>query len=924
MEVKNLENKINKTERELDILTQKKTNLQEVRKSKIEGIILRSRARWASQGEKVTKYYCNLEKRHYVSKQMFKLTDKEGKTITDTDSMLKETRQFYRDLYTKKDLPDFSLDTYVTLPTLEEDEAQSLEGLIDIKEASTVLKNMKNGKSPGSDGFTVDFFKFFWNKIGHFVVKSLNDGFHNKKMSITQREGIIICIPKGEKPREFLKNWRPISLLNVVYKIGSACIANRIKKTLPKLINEDQTGFVQGRYIGDNIRLIYDMIHYLEKENKPGLLVSIDFEKAFDSIDWNFMFKVLKRYGFGNDLIQWISSFYNDIKSSVIVNGKISQSFSVERGCRQGDPISPYLFILCAEVLACKIREDEEIKAIRIGNIDYKISQFADDTNFLLNGDRHSFEKLFLQLDRFANISGLKLNHEKTVNVWLGSKTNSQTIFLPHLNMTWNPPKYKILGLWFTNNLENMIELNLNDKFYEIKTLFNTWLKRTSTPIGRSVILKSLILSKLIYLWILLPNPPQNLITNLQKEIFEFIWDKKRDKIKRSMSIKHFKEGGLNIPDIKTYIQALKLTWLKKIHKENPPKWVHILQTESSDDLNFDQNGPATYTKKNLNPFWTNVFEAYDNLNYNAHPETPQEILAEPIFNNGKFKIGNQMINLNDWRVREINQVKHLVKEDGSFLTLQEFEQKYNFTPRPLQFLGCIRTVKKYIKTKNIKLENNETQVSSKLNALVIDGPRGSKHIYNAFINFKNIPTAWKNWEILIEKTVDWKKVCFLMNKIKETKLKWFQIKIIHRILVTNSILSSMGIKPNNHCNFCMQERDTVLHYLYKCVHVQSFWNEFIEMLKDLCPHCERLTLNPSLIIFGREENTLTDECFDFILMHAKFFIYKCRLNNNRPRIEQFKTELRYIYSIDKYVHSIEMSKDKFNRKWLLYKRLIE
>ena len=107
-------------------------------------------------------------------------------------------------------------------------------------------------------------------------------------------------------------------------------------------------------------------------------------------------------------------------------------------------------------------------------------------------------------------------------------------------------------------------------------------------------------------------------------------------------------------------------------------------------------------------------------------------------------------------------------------------------------------------------------------------------------------------------------------------------------------------------------------------MYVQSFWNEFINMLKDLCPHCERLTLSPSLILFGREENTRTDECFDFILLHAKFFIYKCRLNNNRPRIEHFKNELKYVYSIDKYVHSIEMAQDSFDRKWMLYTRLIE
>ena len=262
--------------------------------------------------------------------------------------------------------------------------------------------------------------------MGIFIIRSLNEGFETGKMSITQREGIITCIPKGDKPREFLKNWRPISLLNVKYKIGSACIANHIKQVLPQLINEDQTGFVPGRYIGDNLRLLYDIMHYLQNENLPGLLVSIDFEKAFDSVNWNFMGKVLKRFGFGKDIIQWISAFYCDIKSSIIVNGQASSSFMIERGCRQGDPISPYLFILCAKILACMIREDENIKSIKVENTEFKISQFADDTTFLFEGDKKSFENLFKHLHSFGEISGLKLNADKTNNVWVGSRINSE------------------------------------------------------------------------------------------------------------------------------------------------------------------------------------------------------------------------------------------------------------------------------------------------------------------------------------------------------------------------------------------------------------------------------------------------------------------------------------------------------------------
>ena len=169
-------------------------------------------------------------------------------------------------------------------------------------------------------------------QLGSFVVRSLNGGFRKGELSTTQKEGVIICIPKGDKSKDLIKNWRPVSLLNVVYKLGSACIAKHLKSVLPSLISEDQTGFMTNRYIGNNIRLIYDLISYLYRENKPGLLLCLDF----DSVDWKFMFKVLRAFGFWSDICQWISMFYKDIKSSVTVNRQLSQCFAIQRGCRQG------------------------------------------------------------------------------------------------------------------------------------------------------------------------------------------------------------------------------------------------------------------------------------------------------------------------------------------------------------------------------------------------------------------------------------------------------------------------------------------------------------------------------------------------------------------------------------------------------------
>jgi len=203
---------------------------------------------------------------------------------------------------------------------------------------------------------------------------------------------------------------------------------------LPKLINDDQSGYIAGRYIGNNIRFIYDLINYLNVSKKPGLLLSIDFEKAFDSVDWKFMHKVLKAFGFGPDICKWISLFYTNIKSAVIVNGKVTQWFEVKRGCRQGDPVSAYLFILCAEILATMMRNNVDIKGINIKYSENKISQLADDKQIFLEGDEASFKNTIMS-EIFEKTSGFKIHFDKCEVVWLGCKKNSKVIFMPELKI---------------------------------------------------------------------------------------------------------------------------------------------------------------------------------------------------------------------------------------------------------------------------------------------------------------------------------------------------------------------------------------------------------------------------------------------------------------------------------------------------------
>ena len=186
------------------------------------------------------------------------------------------------------------------------------------KECFEALKEMKNNKSPGSDGITTEFYKIFWTTIKTFYIKSINYSYTNGSLTTLQKQGIITLLPKKDKDLTSLNNWRPITLLNIDYKIATKSIATRMKKVLISLIENSQTGFLKGRYIGENIRTIIEVIDKLNESNEPGLIFFADFEKAFDSIDHGFIFKCLTYFNFGDSFVEWVKLFYNDSQSCIV------------------------------------------------------------------------------------------------------------------------------------------------------------------------------------------------------------------------------------------------------------------------------------------------------------------------------------------------------------------------------------------------------------------------------------------------------------------------------------------------------------------------------------------------------------------------------------------------------------------------------
>ena len=198
-------------------------------------------------------------------------------------------------------------------------------------------------------------------------MQSLNYPFEYGELSNSQKQAVITLVEKRGKDKRQIKNWRPISLINVDAKIASKTLARRLENVLHEIIHFDQSAFVKGRTIFDAIRTIDDVIEHTMNRDISGILVAIDYEKAFDSLDFSSLIRVLHAFNFGRSFIQWVRVLYNKISSCVMYNGFAIGPFSLSREVRQGDPLSPYLFILALEILAIEIRNDNNIQGIRIG-----------------------------------------------------------------------------------------------------------------------------------------------------------------------------------------------------------------------------------------------------------------------------------------------------------------------------------------------------------------------------------------------------------------------------------------------------------------------------------------------------------------------------------------------------------------------------
>ena len=539
-----------------------------------QGHMVRSRVTHIEEFEKPTKYFLNLEKLSQEIKHIRSL--KVGcKFVYDPEEILNEQKLFYSKLYTENSntiLPkcdEFLQKLDESIPKLSMDTKNFCDSDLTFKEITSAVSSLANNKSPGPDGLPAEFYKFFWTDIGQIVAKTYFNAFKNGSLIGSQNHGIISIIPKKDKDLTQLSSWRPLSLLNTDYKIIAKVLSNRLKKALLEVINADQIGYMENRQCAENTRLIADIIDFSQLNKHPCIILLIDFEKAFDNVRWSFLKKVLKHFGFGPSFQKWISVLYAKSESCVTNNGYLSSYFKLSRGIRQGCPISAMLFLLVAEIAAILIRKSNDVKGIVVKGEVIKLCQLADDTTLFLT-DQQSVKSALEIFDDFHKYSGLKLNKPKTV----AFTVKGSDLCLEDCNMgiTCSDKPFKTLGVWFSNDNEEMLRLNTSNKISLITSILNSWCSRRLSLKGKITVIKSLVLPH-IYSLSSVISMSQNTIKMLDRKVYDFLWSNKKHLVSKSTMQLPVGLGGLKMVSIKSICNTAHIMFVKRLCNNLNAKW---------------------------------------------------------------------------------------------------------------------------------------------------------------------------------------------------------------------------------------------------------------------------------------------------------------------------------------------------------------
>ena len=842
-------------------------------------------------------------------------------------------KTYYEELYTQtptssEEETKLFLDR-LDLPSIGVTQNKTITRTINMEEIKAAIGRAKTGKTPGSDGFPSEWYKKFEKELSPLLCSTFNWVKENDSTPPSWKEAVITVLPKPGKDKTFCQNFRPISLLNVDYKLYTSILSERIQSFISDMIDEDQAGFILGRKTQDNIRRSLHIMHKINNNKIPAAMVSLDARQAFDKVSHRFLFLTLERFGFNERAIQCIKTLYVNPTARIKVNGSLTDRFDIEQGCRQGCNLSPSLFAFFIEPLAQMIRENERIEGIEMNGEKHVVSLFADDVLVHLKNPLESFEHLLQTLDQFTLYSGYTLNKSKTQILMLNCKPNQK---LKDMDINWKAKSIRYLGINIPKKLSKLYVSNYDDIDNNIKKDIERW---STYPMGfsdRIQAIKMNVLPRLLYLFQSLPIPvPSTQFIKWDKLISRFIWDGKRPRIRYSTLQLPKDKGGMALPNLKEYFHAAQICpLLNWCSSDYIAKWKNIeiqgFSTPIQTNIGERKIRTNIKTEIDLHPITSFTLDIWYTIVKQLKIGKELSLLKWIAYDE-EFRPGRLDLRFRRWVELGVTAMCLLIRQ-GEMRSFEEIKKACDLTNQ--DFFRYLQIRDYY--NKSIKQTSIHPLVRIVSQAYGAVTPRAISVIYSSLMASKNNSTIYvKNkWEKELDEDIPEEVWDDMWEKHQTTTQSkdWreFTWKNQIRYFITPQIKNKQ-LRSQQPCwRKCNHMNPNHTHVFWNCVKVQPFWQIIRTAINEVIGYeipCTCLVLYLGYI--EKSVHSRDQYLVKIMLAAGKKAITKNWLKEDIPDYNQWRTIMDNIENMERLTFRIRIREDLYEKrweKWSIYKLL--
>ncbi len=811
-------------EEDREIIDAMFTKRNYILESRSEALAVKAKTKWFHEGEKSNKYFLNILRRRGNLTEIGALDTNDG-IITEDDKIKTEIRNFYRELYETEDAVYIDDSYFQHIEKIQPLVASSLTEKITKAELFNTLKSCSDS-APGPDGIPYSYYKVFWNFFGDILVQAWNESLESGLLPQSHRSSLLRLLPKQGKDLTKITNWRPITLSNCDHKLITKCYANRLTKIIQTVIHPNQTAYLPGKQIQDNLRTI----NIINMQAENPIIVALDAKKAFDSVSHEYIKRTLVERGLG-DFVPIFNLLYKDQKVDIAINGDVVEGYTIKKGVKQGDALSCILFIMCIDPLLWNIENNDNIGRVEInGYIAPKILAYADDVTCFADS-KISLKRVFKEYERLSKASGLILNADKT-EILDKFQREYKVKYMNEVYRVRGLDEVKINGIIFNNNQILMKEKNYEMIVDKITNSLSGWTNRHLSLLGRILIYKTFGLSQIIYVLTVIEFEEMQ-YRDIEKMFYNYIWRKdfgrtrmynRISKQKLSLPIEMGGFGMLNLSEVIEGIRCRQLGKMYNTQYNHPLKRCII-----NEDKSF-VSGLA-------------LANTVDGVGVRAH-----EALLE-YCNKNINKLSNEQLISDNLAIQQLGEVEtiHMFKESkrNSIEAVEIIHRWDCDTLKDIVVKGQLhRTIvglcRKILKAKYLRIvkkliQNRTVFTPGKVDKIQL--LKGNyKNIYSVtskefrtILKGKVTPAPSRIGGNLDDYSV--KEYLSQIKRLTSTKHKNTLLRIWNGDCLSYSRLFHFGLVDTDKCPVC-NNYDTPEHMLFECVKAKRVW----EMLQNKIP----------------------------------------------------------------------------------------